>query len=296
MRILFAGDEHPYSAFALRKAAEFAMNTWADVALLGVIPGAPGKEMESGGDLPWPSNHPLVEALQRYREDFLSNLTGDEGPYAQMSWVYEWVRTKGGAWEEMLVRRGTRKDLKTRIRVGNVAAEIVAESRFDAADLVVLGCTKGDKCLWDNPPNVPQKVVNDVDCSVLLVKEDQPIKRILACLDQTSVSQASLEMINQMVTIHGAQLELIGLTKEGGAKAEAYTRMIQVGDYYSDRHVDVKTRLAEISDFENFIAKENQEDLLALWMGKKSLLERFFPRDWVGRFVSTCRSSALVLR
>jgi nucleotide-binding universal stress UspA family protein len=298
MRILFAGDEHPYSAYALKKVAGLAMSTWADVILLGVYSGPPEKDLASGmgeGSM-WPSDHPLVEALHRYRDDFISSWGIDESPYATKSLVSEWMPTPGGAWEEVLVYRGSKKDLKIRMRVGSVPAEILAESRRDAVDLIVLGCSKGEQCLWEDPPNVPQKVVNDADCSVLLVKEDQPPKRILACLDHTSVSQESLEMINQMVSIHGAQLELVGLTKEGGAKAEAYTRMIEVGDYYGDRHVDVKTRLAEISDFESFIAKETQQDLLALWMGRKSLLDRFFPRDWVGRFVSTCRSSVLVLR
>jgi len=31
-------------------------------------------------------------------------------------------------------------------------------------------------------------------------------------------------------------------------------------------------------------------------MGKKSLLDRFFPRDWAGRFVSKCQTSVLVMR
>lgn len=56
------------------------------------------------------------------------------------------------------------------------------------------------------------------------------------------------------------------------------------------------TRLAEIADFEALLAREVQQDLLALWMGKKSLLHRFFARDWVGRLVSKCPSSVLVMR
>jgi nucleotide-binding universal stress UspA family protein len=296
MRILFAGDENPYSAYALKKVAQLAMNTWADVTLLGVYPGTGKKDEEQEGDTVWPYDHPLVEALLSYREDFLKSWEGGESPYASTSWVSEWVPTKSGAWEEMIVRRGSRKELRVRIRLGNAATEIVAESKLESADIIVLGCAKGDQCVWKEPANVPQKVVNDAGCSVLLVKEEQPPKRILACLDHTTVSQSSLEMINQMVTMHGAQLDLVGLTREGTAKSEAYTRLIEVGDYYSDRRLNVKTRLAEISELEDFIAKEAQADLLALWMGKKSLLDRFFPRDWVGRFVSTCRSSVLVLR
>jgi hypothetical protein len=54
--------------------------------------------------------------------------------------------------------------------------------------------------------------------------------------------------------------------------------------------------LTEVSDFERFISKEVGQDLLALWVGKKSLLSHIFSRDWVGRFVSKCQTSVLVMR
>jgi hypothetical protein len=44
------------------------------------------------------------------------------------------------------------------------------------------------------------------------------------------------------------------------------------------------------------VSNELKQDLLALWMGRKSLLDRFYPRDWVGRFVSKCQTSVLVMR
>ena len=126
---------------------------------------------------------------------------------------------------------------------GNEAQEILAEAQEEESDLIVLGCTGGGQCLWQGPAPVPQRVVNDADCSVLLVKEEQPITRILACLDQSYISQDSLEMINQMATMHGAQLELIGLSGEGGLKKDVYRRLIEIGDYYEDRQIKVSTRL-----------------------------------------------------
>ncbi|MFA4902011.1 MAG: hypothetical protein WC600_04620 [Desulfobaccales bacterium] len=49
------------------------------------------------------------------------------------------------------------------------------------------------------PPNpLRTSPWNDADSFVLLVQVEQPI-RILACLDQSYISQDSLEMINQMV-------------------------------------------------------------------------------------------------
>ena len=35
MNILFVGDEQPYSEFALNEVIRLAINTWADVTLLG---------------------------------------------------------------------------------------------------------------------------------------------------------------------------------------------------------------------------------------------------------------------
>ena len=103
-------------------------------------------------------------------------------------------------------------------------------------------------------------------------------------------------MINQMITIHGAALELVGLSQQGEMNQEVYTRLIEVGDYYSDRDIKVQTRLADVNEFETVIGREVGSDLLALWMGKKSLLSRFFSRGWIGRFVSTSPSSVLVMR
>jgi nucleotide-binding universal stress UspA family protein len=288
MKILFAGDEHPYSAYALKEVIRLALNTWADVTLLGAAP--PVREPEA---LP---EQPLAQALHRYRETFLQAAEGEGSPYVLGNWRYEWIPVQGGLWEELLVNRGAKKDLKVRLRPGHAALEILAQARDEESDLIVLGCTRGEQCIWEDSAGAPQKVVNDADCSVLLVKEDQPINRILACLDQSYISQDSLEMINQMATLHGASLELIGLSSEGSMKKDVYRRLIEIGDYYEDRQIQVSTRLAEIAEFEGLVTREVSQDLLALWMGKKSLLDRFFPRDWAGRFVSKCQTSVLVMR
>jgi nucleotide-binding universal stress UspA family protein len=294
MRILFAGDENPYSEYALKETVKLAMNTWADVTLLGVgaLPSAKDRERTSAQ----PSEFPVSKALRRYREAFLNNWPERDSPYEIQSGRYEWISIATGRWEDTKVFHGSKKDFRVRMRTGSPAQEILAESKDDGADLIVLGCSKGEECEWTGCKSVPQDIVDVSDCSVLLVKEEQPVDRILACLDQGYISQESLEMINQMVTIHGARLELIGLSQNGDMNKSVYTRLIEVGDYYSDRNVDIKTSLTEVTDFERFITGERRQDLLALWAGKKSLLSTFFSRGWVGRFVSKCQSSVLIMR
>ncbi|MHB8205157.1 MAG: universal stress protein [Desulfomonilaceae bacterium] len=285
MRILFAGDEHPYSEYALKETIKLAMNTWADVTLLGV-----GQATNLAEDTP------VGRALRGYRDTFLNSWSREDSPYILGEGKYEWVPVKNGVVEEMKVLTGRKKDFKVRLRSGAPAREILSESQEDGSDLIVLGCAKGEKCEWANSLPAPQQVVDDADCSVLLVKEQQPVTRIVACLDQGYISQESLEMINQMITIHNARLDLIGLSQNGDMEKSVYTRLIEIGDYYSDRQVEINTRLMDISGFEQLIAQEIKQDLLALWLGKKSLLSRFFSRGWVGRFVSKCPTTVLVMR
>jgi len=294
MRILFAGDEHQYSEYALKETIRLAKNTWADVNLLGIHAISSGKG--SGRKAIWPADLVVSKALRHYREMFLNSWDKGESPYEMQDGRYEWISLKDGCWEDTKVLRGSRKDFKVRLRVGEPEPEILAEARDEGSDLIVLGCTKGDNCVWAGSLPAPQEVVNNADCSVLLVKEEQPVTRIVACLDQGYISQESLEMINQMITIHGAQLELIGLSQNGDMNKAVYTRLIEIGDYYGDRKVEIKSRLTDVSDFERVIGEELHEDLLALWVGKKSLLSRFFSRDWVGRFVSKCPTSVLIMR
>ena len=287
MRILFAADEQPYSAFALKELTKLAMNTLADVTILGVQSGSPGSQ---------PVSPDLNLALNKYRETFLNSWEGEGSPYAMNTWEYEWLPVREGLWEQRLVCKSSKKECRVHLRSGNPLTAIQVEAREDASDLIVLGCTGGGECLWAGMPGVPQKVATDADCSVLLVKEEQPISRIQAYLDQTYISQESLEILNQMTSIHQAELEIIGVNPESGMKKEVYTRLIELGDYYQDRGINIQTRLVELADLGDLTIQEGRQDLLALWMGKKSILSRFFPRDWVGRLVARGQTSVLVMR
>ena len=58
---------------------------------------------------------------------------------------------------------------------------------------------------------------------------------------------------------------MIGLSGGGGLKKDVYRRLIEIGDYYEDRQIQVATRLTEVAEFENTVARELKTDLLALW-------------------------------
>lgn len=288
MKILFAADTHPYSAHALEVLSQLAENTWADVTILGVA---------SDSRTPEPmKENPLAEALAQYREKFLQHWPDNACPYTPEQLRYQWIEIGKGLWQQLLVSSGGRKDLAIRVRFGDPYTELVTATRSERSDLVVLGCTGGAQCVWADSPNVPQKLVDGSDCSILLVKEAQPVKTVYACFDESNVSQESLEMINQVASAYEAQLQIVGLTKSGGINAQVYSWLDVVYYYYKKKGLQVSQRLVEIAEFEAFINHEVEEGLLALWLGKKALLSRFFKKKSVGRFVQSSRSSVLVLR
>ena len=158
MKILFAADEQPYSAYALTEVTRLALNTWADVTIVGVTAaGVAEPDVEP--------EQPLLSALHRYRESFLQNAAAELSPYARGNYRYEWVPLRGGRWEEMLVARGAKKDLKVLLRAGTAAQEILAEARERKATSSSWGAPKasnvsggtGRRCPseWSTTPTAP---------------------------------------------------------------------------------------------------------------------------------------------
>ncbi len=296
MRILVALDQHPYSNNAVREAAKLAMNTWADVTLLGVCPKIAKSQQSKERFAQGVIEHPVTKALRNYRKDFLGYFQGKDSPYNPQKSKNEFVEVKRHVWEESPADRGAMKELKIRIRQGSPAKAILAESLEEGSDLIVIGCDKDRKCLWDNAVNLPQKIANDAGCSVLVVKEETTANWVVCCLDHDTVSQESLEMINQMVTFHQAELEIIGLTEGEGLKIEVERKIDAILKYYTARQLMPLIQLVETSALESFVSKEAQHSLMALWMGEKSILEKIFPPKKVGKLVRTSQSSVLILR
>jgi nucleotide-binding universal stress UspA family protein len=293
MRILVGIDQNPYSAHTVNEVARLAANTWANVTLLGLQTKASlSEESSSAGAV----NHPLSKALREYRELFLGHFKDHECPYVQREYGYKLIEVKKGLWEELYVAKSARKDLKSRIRVGNPVKELLAEAQEEESDLIVLGCDQKNDCTWEHFSTLPQKIANDAPCSVLVVKEESKVDKIVCCLDHDRVSQRSLEMINQLVTLHQAKLVIIGLTEGDELKAEVENKMDAILRYYAARDLEPWIEIVQLSSLDAFIAQEAKWGLMALWMGKKSILEKVLPRKKVDKLIKGSDSSVLILR
>ena len=297
MRILIAVDQNPYSAYAVRQVAGLAMNTWADITLLGLHPkkrtAADRSASISGRRKIDPT---LSKMMPAYRDSFLSHFQDEASPYTQLKFEYELLQTEPNLWQEFYVGRSSRKDFNVSIRQGNPAKEILAEARQDSSDLIVLGCERGQACFWEEWGNVPQKVAASAACAVWVIKNEEDIKKILCCLDHDRVSQESLEMISQMVTLHGAELEIVGLTEGESLPKKVERKLDTILKYYSAQKITPWIELVKISSLEAFISQEGRWGLLALWMGEKSILQKAFSRKTVDRLIKAGESSVLLLR
>ena len=293
MRILVAVDQHPYSAHVVKDVAKLAGNTWADVTLLGVG----SKAMDIGRSLNRAGiKNPLTEKLKKYRRSFLDQFEKEESPYEKSRCSYEFIEVKRGIWEELYICRGVRKDLKIMLRSGTPVKEILAQIQEDDSDLVAMGCYKEGDCQWEGEINLPQKVANNATCSVLVVKEEKQISKIVCCLDQENISQKSIEMINQMVTLYQTELEIVGLTDRTTLRPKVEKNLEAILKYYNTRQIKAWIKLVEPGSLDTFISQEARRSMMALWLGGQSIFTKIFPRGKVDKLIQGSKSSVLLLR
>ena len=294
MKILAGLDATSQSTFVVKEVARLAGNTWADVTLLGIDAGSsPGVEPFSAAHRT-DETHPLIRALRGYREEFLSQFKADDSPYAKTSVDYELVEVENNLWEDLKVCRSTYKKLTTRIRAGNPARAILTEVRQFPCDLIVLGSTRNGTEGGMGP--APKKVIHDSETSVLVVARTEHPRRIVACLDHDLVSQDSLEMINQIVTLYQADLEIVAVSTNDGLTGEMDQRISQILKYYTANGIQALVRLVPGESLAEFTAQASRENLVAMWMGKQSLLRRIISPGSMDHLLDTSDYSVLILR
>ena len=295
MRILVAVDQSAYSADAVRRVAGLAINTWADITFLGL---QSLKKNDSAASFSGRGkiDPAFFKTMQAYRDTFLSHLKGETSPYTPLEFDFELLPTDPHVWQEFYVGRSSRKDLNVRIRQGNPVKGILAEAASDGSDLIVLGCEQDPTCYWEQWGNVPQKVAASAACPVWVIKKERDIRKILCCLDHDRVSQESLEMVSQMVTLHGAELEIVGLTEGDALSNNVERKLDAILKYYTAQKLQPWLELVKISSLESFINQEGRWGLMALWMGEKSILQKAFSRKTVDRLIRAGESSVLILR
>jgi len=282
MKILVALDTKDYSRKILKNVTRLAENTLADIVFLGI---------QEGTDTPSPS---LTESLLKYQQDLYSYFAPGESPYADFS-SEQWQKNGPGDW--FTTSRGM-KEFTMRIRTGRVSKQIIAVAKEVESDLIILGCNSEMGCEWNGEMNVPLRVAEDAPCSVLVIKQVKKANQIVSILDQSVVSQESMELVNQLVTLNDAGLNIVGVKeKEEQKEKEMELRMVDLLRYYNDRKINAWIKLINCKDVKDFVTNSSKEAIVALWMGgEQSLLKKLFSRTMVDKLLETTRSSLIILR
>ncbi|MCG6909917.1 MAG: universal stress protein [Deltaproteobacteria bacterium] len=294
MKILAALGTTSQDAFVVNEVARLAGNTWADVTLLGVETGTSPEIPPFSASFRSDESHPLVQSLRGLRGRFLSRFKAEESPYMETVVDHELVEVESNLWEDLNVLRSARKQLVTRIRPGNAARSILAEARQFPCDLIVIGSSlDGD---GNDIGRICRKVIHEAGTSVLVIAKTKLPQRIVACLDHDRVSQHSLEIINQMVTLYQADLEIVGVSTVETLPGEIDDKMGQILKYYAQNGIRTLVRSVPRTSLEAFAAQASRENLVALWMGRQSRLHRFITPRSMDRLLDNSDYSVLILR
>jgi len=282
MKILVALDANDYSGKIIKDVARLAQNTLANITFLGVQ----DKKTEL--------SETLAGTLLKYQSDVYSYFSPDDLPYARIS-SDQWQEKATGDW--VLSSKGM-KEFTLRIRTGSMAKQAVDVAVEMECSLIILGCSGKFGCEWYGEMNVPLRMAEDAPCSVLVIKEARNASRIVSILDQSVVSQDSLEMVNQLVTLYDAGLEIVGVKEKKASKTDKIEhRMVELLKYYNDREVGVWVKLIDSKTVQEYVTDSSREAIVALWMGgEQSLMKKLFSRSMVDKLLETTKSALLILR
>lgn len=288
MKLLVAVDENAYSRYAVQQSAKLAANTWPEIIMLGI---EKNRTYFAEEDMDQNQAHPKMTMLNRYRSDFLNSLGTDENLYGSEKKT-DFIHKNNKVLEK---DASGLKHLRLHLRSGDPVKEVKNEAREEESDLVIIGCGhhEGD---WGRGSDVPGKIADAVDCSVFVIRENVIPSKVVCCLDHADVSQESLELINQWVSLYGAELEVVGVLKHGELREELETKMTEVLDYYLGRGMRALVRVVDEDSLESFIDAGEKDELMALWLHHKSPLQRLFHSNRVTSLVNHASSSILILR
>ncbi|WP_027179422.1 universal stress protein [Maridesulfovibrio bastinii] len=288
MKLLVAVDENAYSRYAVQQSARLAENTWSEVVMLGV---EKNRSYFNEDELEQNQAHPKLTMLDRYRTDFLQAMKSDDGLYGTSS--DKNFRAKGN---KVLEKDASgRKHLFLHLRSGDPVKEVRNESREEESDLVIIGCGHHEGG-WGRGSDVPGKIADSVDCSVFVIRENFVPAKIVCCLDHSNISQESLELINQWVSLYGAELEIVGVLKKGELREDLEAKMTEVLDYYLGHGIRALVRVVDEDSLESFIESGAKNELMALWLHQRSPLQKLLHSSKVASLVNHASSSIMIVR
>ena len=194
MRILIAVDNQPWTTPALKVGATLGANLWAHVTLLTVAPGNDQPE-----SVP---NNGAKDSLLKARQTFIERC-GPDAPFLIPSLKEEAVTVRPGLFDYRPMISTGKKELKLRVRFGELGREILDEAYEEDADLIIMSASDAEPGS-DGLAPAPLRVAVEASCSTLIIKDASQVENIIVGLENPKLNQSAREMFNQMATIFNA--------------------------------------------------------------------------------------------
>ena len=281
MKILVAIDREEYSGKAAAKAVQLAKNTWAEVILLGL--------QEEKDKRP---SVELVEKMTVYGHLFTAQ---PDSPYG-MGPLDKVEESAPGKWVVRFLQPRGRKRLRLVVRGGDFLRQVMAEIEEEMPDIIIIGMGSPWEAQWGGYPEFPVRVAEKAPCTVLIVKEDKAPKRMVCCLDHDQISQDSLELINQFVTIHHAELTILAVMTKEGLKETVEERLRDLVRYYTGLGIKTWIQVLQPHELVKVVEDASANSIVGIWMGRRSFLRSLFSRDHMEELIQAARSLVLILK
>ncbi|MDQ7031466.1 MAG: hypothetical protein Q9M37_01940 [Desulfonauticus sp.] len=283
MKILVIVDENPYSMYVIKEISRISLNTWSDITIMGFI-----DENEKHRDV---NSTSIAQAMVEYLQIFSSSYNDSFCPYTFPKEMHFSSLDKN----HFLLSASGKKKLNLVISKNEPVASIVNKVQQERPSLLAIGCDKSYNCQWKNK-KVPSTVAQKVSCSVLVVKETKNPETIVCCLDNNHITQTSLELINQLATLYKADLKIVGIAENNLMRDRVENTMKEIMLYYLNQDIPIWLEVVDKSILSSFLNQVAQKDMVALWLGKQSFLEKFISKEKINHLINDTPSTVLLLR
>ena len=275
MNILVVTDSRFFDQRLALEIGRLAANTWANITLIDTLFAFKGK-----------TSNDFQPNLLNYRQAILDFFPVENScPYGPKN-IDTWLKDKDGT--SLISPESAPKRLTLTCIQKDVIREIYLFSKRQSLDLLLLGGNMTLKPLL-------VAAATEASGSVLVVKGPPDPQQIICCLNHEHVTQTSLEMINQLVTIYDAGLKIIGFSNGEDERIKIELILKRLLHYYTNLKLTPWLEMVDLSIMSQFIIQQSKNNLIAFWVDKKSSPKSLFTEDKIMSLIFGSSSSVLLL-
>ncbi len=279
--VLVCYDGSETARAALRCVGTLAAVSPVNVTVLYVRPKAPSGyaemlDMARERIVDWDLDLPGLVVLREAEEMLVAQGEVEEAEAGQPLKLRHGLKRLGKGLLEVHLFGLHDEHVRLRLRDGGDAAGVIL-NELDSLpyDMVVMG-SRGKKRIkrWLTG-STAQRVALFAHQTVLVVRGQSRLERVLACTDGSEAAEHALRFFAPLARAKGCQVTLLGVAEEE-AEREAVTSVVERGvSLLAEGGVEAATRIEEGERADTILAASQAYDLVVLGVSGKSHMRRF---------------------